>query len=406
MSYSGFSFQTRLLLEAVGLLVLATFVTAIVTKDGSESVESLDLIIDTKASGKLTIYDEERAFPGFTLFPVEGTAEVLLLNMKGEPVHKWDFDADRARLLPNCNLLVVHGTKWGIKKDKWDKARYFVREYNWAGDLVWETKSPDVSHHDAHRLANGNTLYLHRTIVPAEAKKVITDEIRRKLNIRADSLREVTSAGDLVWSWHAHEHLDLNYCGKRGCRGVQEDGTPRKLEDWTHMNTAKPLPENKWFKAGHTEFRPGNVLIVARNWWTAMIVDRQSGDIVWEYKGDYKGGLGGGHEAQMIPEGYNGAGNILLFDNGGGAHPGESYILEIDPVTKEVVWSYEAGKDFFSRAAGSVERLANGNTYISEDKRGRAFEVTPEGEIVWEYRSDHETNRSARYPFGYCPKLN
>jgi hypothetical protein len=29
--------------------------------------------------------------------------------------------------------------------------------------------------------------------------------------------------------------------------------------------------------------------------------------------------------------------------------------------------------------------LANGNTLITESTRGRAFEITPEGEMVWEY---------------------
>jgi len=33
------------------------------------------------------------------------------------------------------------------------------------------------------------------------------------------------------------------------------------------------------------------------------------------------------------------------------------------------------------------ERLANGNTFITEGATGRLFEVTPEGETVWEYMS-------------------
>ncbi len=34
---------------------------------------------------------------------------------------------------------------------------------------------------------------------------------------------------------------------------------------------------------------------------------------------------------------------------------------------------------------GSAQRLANGNTFICESAFGRLFEVTPEGETVWEY---------------------
>jgi hypothetical protein len=34
---------------------------------------------------------------------------------------------------------------------------------------------------------------------------------------------------------------------------------------------------------------------------------------------------------------------------------------------------------------GSAQRLANGNTFICESAFGRLFEVTPQGETVWEY---------------------
>ena len=34
---------------------------------------------------------------------------------------------------------------------------------------------------------------------------------------------------------------------------------------------------------------------------------------------------------------------------------------------------------------GSVQRLPNGNTLISESEKGHVIEVTPDKEIVWEY---------------------
>lgn len=36
-----------------------------------------------------------------------------------------------------------------------------------------------------------------------------------------------------------------------------------------------------------------------------------------------------------------------------------------------------------------AQRLSNGNTMIDEGATGRVFEVTPRGEIVWEYRSPY-----------------
>ena len=78
-------------------------------------------------------------------------------------------------------------------------------------------------------------------------------------------------------------------------------------------------------------------------------------------------------------------GHILVFDNG--THRGSSRVLEIDPTTRKVVWKYEGAPEqpFFSKWRGGNQRLENGNTVICESERGRVFEVTREGEIVWEF---------------------
>ena len=40
---------------------------------------------------------------------------------------------------------------------------------------------------------------------------------------------------------------------------------------------------------------------------------------------------------------------------------------------------------FFSSTCGTAQRLPGGNTLITETDAGRAFEITPEGRIVWEF---------------------
>ena len=83
----------------------------------------------------------------------------------------------------------------------------------------------------------------------------------------------------------------------------------------------------------------------------------------------------------MIPKSLPGAGNLLLFDNGGAAGYGDpspispkgdtiyqratSRVLEIDPVTLSLVWSY-AAPDFYSFNISGAQRLANGNAGDSE----------------------------------------
>lgn len=346
--------------------------------------------------GKLSVYKPEKASPGYTLYPVTGNNETILLNMKGEIIHRWPLDAMRARLLPNCNLLVIHGSKKGIHEERWKTLKNRVMEYNWDGELVWEYIADDRVHHDVVRTEKGTTIFPVKSKLTKEQKEKIKDPKRKKLKIRSDIILEVNKKGEVVWQWDAAKHLDLNSCGSSNCR---------QASDWTHINTTMPIPPNHWYEQGDKRFKPGNLMILPRSWWQAMIIERESGKVLWDYTGDYKGGLSGGHEAHMIPKGYPGAGNILLFDNGRLKHRGRSYALEINPVTKELVWIYDVDKKFFSRSAGALQRLKNGNTLLSEDLTGRVFEVTPDSETVWEFKGNMGVARARRYPINFCPKL-
>ena len=87
-------------------------------------------------------------------------------------------------------------------------------------------------------------------------------------------------------------------------------------------------------------------------------------------------------------------------------------------MTFEKVWEYSVpGQErtlFFSHYVSSAQRLLNNNTLITEGANGRIFEVTSDGEIVWEYVSPYfgtentRTNRifrSHRVPYDWVPQL-
>ena len=73
-----------------------------------------------------------------------------------------------------------------------------------------------------------------------------------------------------------------------------------------------------------------------------------------------------------------------------------SRVVEVDPATGQIVWQYHAPikSEFFSPTKGSAQRLANGNTLICNADHGQAFEVTREGEVVWEWWSAIVEERS------------
>ena len=93
---------------------------------------------------------------------------------------------------------------------------------------------------------------------------------------------------------------------------------------------------------------------------------------------------------------------LLIYNNGRGRAEGDfSSVIELDlpfdPLTgfqraagkafgpKEPAWSWGALGELYSPFISGAQRLANGNTFICEGATGRLIEVTPGGEIVWEY---------------------
>src|SRR5262249_31698362 len=120
----------------------------------------------------------------------------------------------------------------------------------------------------------------------------------------------------------------------------------------------------------------GSVLVSIHRLHTIGIVDLDTGLLTWMLRGRWL--------FQHQPTFLDG-GNLLLFDNLGTGN--RSSVLEVDPRTEQEVWKDQADRpdEFFSFSCGAAARLPNGNTLITESDSGRAFEVTRDGEIVWEY---------------------
>ena len=114
--------------------------------------------------------------------------------------------------------------------------------------------------------------------------------------------------------------------------------------------------------------------------------------------------LGDPHDARWVPEGYPGARRITIFNNRVGGRgqssaveeialpllPNGSYALAAGAFApREPAWRYEATprESFYAARFSGAQRTANGNTLVCSGPQGRVFEVTPAGEIVWEYRN-------------------
>jgi hypothetical protein len=166
---------------------------------------------------------------------------------------------------------------------------------------------------------------------------------------------------------------------------VEPRKAERRLEvDLIHANSVERMPYPELAQRG-TPYGVNHVLVCLRSQDLLVVVDWPERRIVWAWGA---GELSGPHDANWLPNG-----NILAFDNGLGRD--WSRVIEIDPVTRKIVWQYHAPEptDLYTKTQGTNQRLANGNTLITDSDSGRVFEVTAQGKVVWEFRNFNLTEK-------------
>jgi outer membrane protein assembly factor BamB len=312
----------------------------------------------------VTYYDREKATPGFTLYSRNGSDQVWLINMDGEVVHEWKTTGGTTNtnyLRPNGNLFICEKVAGGPNVRSGKGGR--MREYDWEGNVVWE-HIDDHQHHDARRLENGNAVYIAwKEFSANEMASVKGGDPGTEMDgkIYGEVIREVNSQGKIVWEFFNNGPEFLDKYAIKPLAPKYEYG---------HANTISPMAN-------------GDYLVSYRVFDLIVIVDRQTGKLKWEYQNH---ALGGQHDCQELKNG-----NILVFANGHNrpaAGPNHSQVWEIERKTQEIIWRYFPKKNplnFWSPHISGCQRLSSGNTLIAEGGKGCIFEVTADGEVVWEY---------------------
>lgn len=173
--------------------------------------------------------------------------------------------------------------------------------------------------------------------------------------------------------------------------GGQDFPTTTEL-DPTHLNDVEIISAE--FAKRNKFANQGDILVSMRTIDTVAIIDRVTRKMKWTLAGPFLRQ----HDPDAIENGH-----LLVFDNrtDKGQHNearyrstpqsfGYSRVLEVDPSSQEIVWSYSGskGEPFYTSIQGKLQFLSNGNVLIVETEGGRVFEVSRiTGRIVWEYRN-------------------
>ena len=303
------------------------------------------------------------SYKGFTLVFTNSGKFAALLDMDGRVCHRWEYHEGitYATLLPNGHLL----GRTPLPPD-FDSTRGLggsggsIVELDWEGVKLWEYRDPWM-HHDYERTLTGNTLYLLWEEMPADLSARVRGGNRTPedpIRMLGDVIREIDSDGETVGEWKVWPKLSVEdevICPLEGRR------------EWTHANSISIT-------------RAGDFLLSFRSTSNIAVVSRETGDITWKWGA---GEISHQHDATELEDG-----SFLVFDNGThSAGRGNSRVIEVDPETREIGWTYEGSPpaSFYSSYISGADRLPNGNTLICEGAHGRLFEVTKRGEIVWEF---------------------
>ncbi|MFW6139022.1 MAG: aryl-sulfate sulfotransferase [Spirochaetota bacterium] len=318
----------------------------------------------------VTYHNKAKTDRGYTLFSTYNY-DVWMIDMHGYIVKRWTMPHTPGAhqwLLPNGNLLFAGMLKsheeMGLPVEMAAIGGVLI-EVDWEGNLVWKAEVP-YQNHDIRPMENGHVLY--HSYNP---RGILSHEMAEKMSggrlgteyegkVWGDMVHEIDREGKIVWEWKAGEHLDPEL--DASC--ILENRTL-----WPYINSL-------WF------CKDGNLLISLRVPNEVIKIDYPDGNVIARYG---RGKITHQHDARELENG-----NILIFDNGSHRHqyaPSYSRVVEIDPQTDQVVWEYKSDlpSDFYSPVCGGCERLANGNTVICDSWTGRIFEVTHDGELVWEY---------------------
>lgn len=340
-----------------------------------ERLTALGYVSGSRPAGArsgVTVHDRGRAFQGLNFLTSGHAPSAILMDMDGRVLHEWTRsfesvwpgsvvpeDAEgrhywrRAYLFENGDILAIYEGLGMVKLDR-------------HSDILWSYDG--LCHHDLFVTDDGLIYALEREAKLLERfspDRPILEDYVAILSPEGELLRRVSLLSAL---WDSPYSAFITRAPAGG--------------DIFHTNTIEVLDGR--LARQTPAFRAGNVLVSILMLDTVAVVDLEADEVVWALTGLWHQQ----HQPTVLENGH-----MLVFDNEFDNRFGErvSRVLEIDPFTQEAFWTYEGGpgRPFYSSTCGSNQRLPNGNTLITESDAGRAFEVTKDGTIVWEYLSPY-----------------
>lgn len=342
---------------------------------------------ETDKTRKVVNNHQDKMAPGLTLISRVGKDDKLIaevIEADGSVIHHWSLDW--FDIWPEANHLPdylnpkeppgshIHGMvlmKDGSLVFNYDGLGMVRVDAN--SEVIW--RLPYRTHHSLYQSEDGH-LWVPGMITH---EKPLEDLPFYEPNFDEFTILEVDpDNGNILQEISLHtlfqdnELQGLLYLSSLGLH-------PESQGDTLHLNDIELFPET--MEPGF--FGPGDIMLSMRNINTVLVFNTNN----WQKKFVSIGPFVRQHDPDFVD-----GNTISIYDNNDSA-PAESgvqsRILLQDAPSGEVSVAYTGTEEesFFSFLLGKHEWLSNGNILISDSRNGRIIEVTPDGEIIWEYNN-------------------
>jgi len=337
---SGLALSRSTVGRIVTLLVLLTLLVpsgvSAATYDAAETTSLEPGTVTSPANGSTVISAQGYTFRGNTnprkparLLAVGPRGDLAWTHDDGAVGSAWFFEVDP---MPNGNLLVASPRDGETVVFEFDPE---TRERVWQ-ERFDMTDTHGVAYLGDDRIAIANMREWNDSAGVSDDRVVVYNR----------------STDEVTWEWTFRNHYPA------GTDGGYND-------DWTHVNDVEPVGDDR-------------LLLSPRNFDQAIVVDMGRKAVVERLGAD------GAHDVlheQHSPDWLvsgNGTPTVVVADSE------NDRVVEYAKEDGEWVRTWQVGAETLNWPR-DADRLPNGNTLITDTLNHRVMEVTPTGDVVWEY---------------------
>lgn len=310
-----------------------------------------------------------------------------------------------------------------------------VQKVDWSGNIIWDFvySTPNYcTHHDICPMPNGNVLliaYERKT-----AAEVNAAGCSQSIEMWPEKIVEVqpvgTNGGNIVWEWHAWDHLVQNVNPAKANYQTSIVNHPELFninyntqKDWMHMNgvSYNPMLDQIAFSCHNLH----EIYVIDHSTTTAEAASHsggnsgKGGDILYRWGNPAAYSAAGSqilnvtHDAHWNPENVPNPGYLCAYNNKGISNnascadqvdaPENGYNYTITPGAAYTPGSYtlRQASGGYNSNMGGFQVLPNGNMLLTIATAGIIKEFSPTGTLLWSKTASGSVPKSFRYDSCY-----